>query len=247
LTGVSFSKKHSNSQEVLMSDDLIGQLIAGRYVLETLVGEGSMGRVFSGRTTDTNEKVAVKILHQHLQNRQDFRERFGLEAQALSRLANPSFSKIHDSGHDEELDLYFMVLEFIDGANAAKRMESPVSIEEACVIALQVSEALLEAHSQGVLHRDLKPENIMVSNDDPPVVKLLDLGLAKLFDTDPDESTDVLKRRRNLTKAGEVFGTPAYMSPEMCLGNRDISASSDLYSLGLILFEMVEGKRHRLR
>jgi len=242
FTGVSYIQKAPSTQETLMSDDLNGQIVAGEYLLEGLVGEGSMGRVFSGRTLDTQDRVAIKILHTHLQKRQDFRERFELEAKALSRLAHPSFSKIHESGHDDELDLDFMVLEFIDGVNAAKRMETPISVDEACVIALQVSEALLEAHSQGVLHRDLKPENIMVSGDDPPVVKLLDLGLAKLFDTDPDESTDVLKRRRNLTKAGEVFGTPAYMSPEMCLGTRDVSASSDLYSLGLILFEMVEGK-----
>ncbi len=223
-----------------MSDDLCGQMLVGRYLLEELVGEGSMGCVYKGRA-ESGPNVAVKIMHGHLQKRQDFRERFELEAQALSRLSHQSFTQIHESGYDSDLDAYFMVLEFVEGVNAAKRMEAKVSLEDACAIALQVSEALAEAHSQGILHRDLKPENIMVSNDDPPVVKLLDLGLAKLFDTDPDETTEAVKRRRNLTKTGEVFGTPAYMSPEMCLGNRDISPASDLYCLGLILFELVEG------
>lgn len=197
-----------------------------------------MGSVYLGCQLAVDRLVAVKLLHKFLQAREDFRERFELEAKALAKLSHPNCLTIFDFGYDAGLESFYMVVEYVDGDDLASRMHEALPVHEAAGIGFQISEALQHAHAQGILHRDLKPENVMLSGPTRSMVKVLDFGLAKLFDA---ESAPAPQRRKQLTKAGEIFGTPAYMSPEQCQGSRNLTPAADLYALGVILFEMLEG------
>lgn len=197
-----------------------------------------MGSVYLGCQLAVDRLVAVKLLHKFLQAREDFRERFELEAKALAKLSHPNCLTIFDFGYDAGLESFYMVVEYVDGDDLASRMHEALPVHEAAGIAFQISEALAHAHAHGILHRDLKPENVMLSGATQSMVKVLDFGLAKLFDV---EAAPPTMRRKQLTKAGEIFGTPAYMSPEQCQGSRHLTPAADLYALGVILFEMLEG------
>jgi serine/threonine-protein kinase len=185
-----------------------------------------------------NRMVAVKILHPKLTNRKDLVSRFRREARAMSHLTHPNTVKVFLYGDLDDGSLY-IVMEYLDGKNLNQvvRKEGPMAIERAIPVLIQVCGALQEAHLQGIIHRDLKPENIFLSTNgglkDYP--KVLDFGLAKVTERELRPGSIML------TQEGMVFGTPEFMSPEQAQG-KPLDARSDLYSLAIILYEVLTGK-----
>ena len=211
-------------------DEIVGTRI-GSYDVDSRIGAGGMGEVYLARDSKLNRPVAVKLLSRRLSLDEDRLRRFRQEAHSVSALNHPNILVIHDFGdHDGRP---FMVTEFVEGQTLRQRMQhSPLAIQEAVAIGLQVAHALSAAHARGIVHRDVKPENVMVRPDG--YVKVLDFGLAKLADT-PAEGGPALR-----TSPGVVMGTPQYMSPEQARG-LELDARSDIWSLGAMLYEMVTG------
>ncbi len=217
-------------------DDLIGQTVGGKFVIESRLGAGGMGAVYRARQADLGRAVAVKVLLDELTANDTQARRFTVEALAVSRLRHPNTIQILDFGKTDQGRLY-IAMELLEGQTLhnAVATEGRMPVRRALHILAQVAAALDEAHGKGIVHRDLKPENIFLVRvgDDPDYVKVLDFGVAKLRDGVGDG-------QGTLTKAGSIFGTPRYMSPEQASA-RPVDARSDLYSLGIILFELVSG------
>ncbi|MBS0264837.1 MAG: protein kinase [Planctomycetes bacterium] len=203
----------------------------GRYQVEKLLGRGNMGAVYLARDTQLNRLVALKIPKQSRANAAILLQRLRTEAQAAARIEHPGICQVYDTG---EIDgTAYITMRYVEGLTLDERLKSqPMSQAEAAKIVSQIAEGLAEAHSQKVYHRDLKPENIKLNRQGLPVI--MDFGLAKLA----AEGDDAAKTRR-----GTVLGSPAYMSPEQANGQVDqIDQRSDLYSLGVILFELLTGQ-----
>lgn len=222
-------------------DPYIGTVIEEKYSVDRKIGEGGMGAVYVGTQRMVDRPVAIKLLHTDLSTHERFKQRFEVEAKAIGRLNHPNCITIYDFGFSQDLDAFYMVMEYLEGDPMHVRVVQGVSAKEAVSITQQIAVALDHAHHQGILHRDLKPENIILSKmtDGSELVKVLDFGIARIFEDDNERTTEESNR---LTHAGEVFGTPAYISPEQARGERHLSPASDLYSLGIMLFEMLEGK-----
>jgi serine/threonine-protein kinase len=186
-----------------------------------------------------NSKVAVKILHAKLANRKDLVSRFHREAAAMSHLTHPNTVKVLLYGEDEKDGLLYIVMEYLDGKNLNQtvRAEGPLPAERALPILIQACLALQEAHEKGIVHRDLKPENIFLCTQGgiKDFVKVLDFGLAKVTEREMRPGSIIL------TQEGMVFGTPEFMSPEQAQG-KTLDARSDIYSLAVILYEVLTGK-----
>ena len=218
-------------------DALIGRVVGGRYRIEALLGEGGMGAVYRAEQLDLKKKVAVKVLHREMVLNSEVVARFEREAVASGRIAHPHVASAFDFGRLED-GVYFLALEFIEGQSLGRIMDQQAPLPErmALRIARQIADALAAAHAAGVVHRDLKPENVMLL-DRPPgeeFVKVLDFGIAKL------RSSNGAEKEQPLTQLGTVFGTPEYMSPEQARG-MEVDGRSDLYTLGLMLYEMLSG------
>ncbi len=221
-----------------------GQTLS-RYRLVEKIGEGGMGIVWKALDSELNRHVAIKILPPELTADAERRLRFKREAQAAAALNHPHIATIHEVGEHEGTP--FLVMELVEGGSLrALIRQRPLPLEEWLRLALPVAEALAHAHQNGVVHRDLKPENVLVTNDGQ--VKLLDFGLAKLLHPEklPEASAREVGTRletisRELTRAGKVLGTVAYMSPEQAKG-RPADHRSDLFSLGVMLYEMATGR-----
>ncbi len=212
-------------------DERLGTVIAGRYLIESILGEGGMATVYRARHTLVDRPVAVKIMAAHLAKNASLRERFRREAKNAAALAHPNIIEIHDSGETDDGSV-FLVMELLDGQPLSDLIaRGPMDPELVAALGLQIAQGLARAHDFGVIHRDLKPENIFVCHDGDQRsrVKLLDFGIARSMH-DP-----------RLTNKGEIFGTPQYMAPER-ITSIDAGASVDLYALGAILFEMVTGR-----
>jgi serine/threonine protein kinase len=195
----------------------------GPYEIIESIGSGGMGEVWKARDTRLGRIVAIKkVWEQHS-------ERFRQEARSIAALNHPNICQIHDIGDD------YLVLEYVDG----KSLSSPLPEKEAVRLAIQIVTALEEAHQNGIIHRDLKPSNIMVT--DKGSVKLLDFGLAKLYEQDASISS-LSTAEFPATQAGAILGTVAYMSPEQAQG-QPADARSDIFSFGLVLYEMLSGRR----
>ena len=225
----------------MQRDEFSGIVIEDKYSLGHKIGEGGMGAVYLGTQLMVDRPVAIKLLHTGLNTHERLKQRFEVEAKAIGRLNHPNCITLYDFGFSTELDAFYTVMEYLDGEAMHKRVIRGVSVREAVNITRQIAAALDHAHHQGILHRDLKPENIILAKltDGTELAKVLDFGIARIFRDDSPQSQGDQNR---LTRAGEVFGTPAYISPEQARGERDLSPASDLYSLGIMLFEMVEGR-----
>lgn len=220
-------------------DPNIGRdLLDGQFQILQKIGSGGMGSVYKAAQPAMNRMVAVKILHPKLTNRKDLVSRFRREARAMSHLTHPNTVKVFLYGDLDDGSLY-IVMEYLEGRNLNQvvRKEGPMACERAVPVLIQVCGALQEAHLQGIIHRDLKPENIFLSTNgglrDYP--KVLDFGLAKVTERELRPGSIML------TQEGMVFGTPEFMSPEQAQG-KPLDARSDIYSLAVILYEVVTGK-----
>jgi eukaryotic-like serine/threonine-protein kinase len=217
-------------------DALLGTLLAGRYRIEALIGSGGMGAVYRAEHVHMRKAVAVKVLHKEMTAFPEVVARFEREAVAAGRIEHPHVVSASDFGQLEDGSFY-LVLEFIEGQSLAKLVSKVGAISpiRALCITRQIVEALQAAHSVGIVHRDLKPDNVMLveKDDEPDFVKVLDFGIAKI-------KVEETVEQPALTQIGTVFGTPEYMSPEQARGEL-VDARADLYTVGVILFEMLAG------
>jgi hypothetical protein len=211
-------------------DPLIGRVIDGRYRLEALLGTGGLGAVYRATQLRLDRAIAVKVLHEHHAANEQLRARFDREARSLAALSHPNVVPVVDCGVDD--DTPYLVMELMEGKSLEDALTLGIDIERALHIAIEVASALAYTHERGIIHRDLKPGNIFLqaTPDGREAVRVLDFGLAKfLTSTEGD-----------LTRAGMIMGTPAYIPPEQASGDR-ITPATDVYSLGVVVFEMVTG------
>ena len=239
-------KEYSNTStlcpvdgEVLQttSDPHVGETLAGKYLIEELIKSGGMGSVYRGKHILMDKRVAIKVLRPSLAMDDAVVARFSREAKAASRISHPHAVNVTDFGESEN-GVVFLVMEYLDGQTLKEiiKKEGAMPLDRTIEIVRQVSGALDAAHEQGVIHRDLKSDNIMLSETNGGEwAKVLDFGIAKI--QQPDGAGDM-----DVTAANLVIGTPQYMSPEQCSHSGPIDARSDVYSLGIIVYEMLAGR-----
>jgi eukaryotic-like serine/threonine-protein kinase len=208
---------------------MIESIFNERYRLDDKIGEGGMATVFSGTDTLLRRRVAIKVLRPQYAADEDFVQRFYTEARHAAKLSHPNVVNIYDVGRQD--DTYFIVMELVEGATLAEMIEADRRIPEPVAIdyAAQICNGLAYAHRQGILHRDIKPANILVTQDD--VVKLSDFGIARA----------VSQHTMSMTQPGMVMGSVHYLSPEQAQGH-EMHETSDLYSLGIVLYQMLTGR-----
>jgi eukaryotic-like serine/threonine-protein kinase len=224
-------------------DPLLGQVLAERYYVRRLVGEGAMGRVYEGHHTGIGKRVAIKIPRHGERRKSELIQRFRLEAQAASQIGHPNIADVTDCGHTPD-GRFFFVMEFVDGIDLAQlvRREGALAFERALLIAIQACRALEAAHKAGIIHRDLKPSNLMLVRDrdheeeEGDFVKVLDFGVAKFLRSDPGGGEGA-----ELTRTDAAVGTPKYMAPEQIEKGQEIDFRVDIYAVGGILFFMLSG------
>jgi serine/threonine-protein kinase len=214
------------------------EILSGQYRVLERIGSGGMGAVYKVQQPSMDRFVAVKILHSKFTNRKDLVSRFRREARAMSHLTHPNTAKVHLFGQLEDNACY-IVMEYLEGKNLGQvvRQSGPLAPNRAFAVLIQACGALEEAHQKGIIHRDLKPENIFLCQMGgiKDFVKVLDFGLAKVTDREMQPGSLIL------TQEGMVFGTPEFMSPEQAQG-KTLDPRSDVYSLAVILYELVTGK-----
>ncbi len=211
--------------------ELTGRKLGKYEVLERL-GQGGMAAVYKAFQPGVERHVALKVMHSHLADSDDFVARFRREAQSIGRLQHPHIARVID--FDVEADIYYMVMDFIEGGTLQEYLKgkSPLAMEEAVEITMQLADALAYAHERNMVHRDIKPGNVMFMDMAHTHALLTDFGIARLLDD----------QFAHLTMTGASVGTPTYMSPEAALGEVPPDGRADIYSLGVMLFEMVTGR-----
>ena len=213
----------------------------GVYEVTGHIGDGGMGQVWRATDTALKRQVALKSLHEVSARDAGRLSRLEREARALAALNHPNIAQIY--GIEQSGETPALVMELVEGVTLADRIaREPVPLDEAMAFARQIIEALEAAHGQGIVHRDLKPANVMVRPDG--VVKVLDFGLAKSLQPShgPGQLPDAMTHSASATEVGVILGTVAYMSPEQASG-RPVDARTDIWSFGLIVFEMLSGRR----
>ncbi|HKU42434.1 MAG TPA: serine/threonine-protein kinase, partial [Polyangiales bacterium] len=214
-----------------------GDLIAGKYTVEGVLGQGGMGAVFEVCHRLTGKHFAIKWLLPTLSGQNDAVRRFMREAQVAGRVDHPNVVEVYDVG--QEANSFYMVMELLQGEPLARRLDRVrrLSLEEACRVLLPVMHGLSVAHAAGVIHRDLKPDNIYLCRTPlgTEVPKVLDFGISKM-------SSLAGEVNANVTRFGLVIGTPQYMSPEQLRGE-PVDLRTDIYALGVILYEMLGGSQ----
>jgi serine/threonine protein kinase len=216
-----------------------GDILAGKYRVERVLGAGGMGVVLAVKHVELLERRAIKLMHAHGLHDPEFAERFVREARALARLRGEHIARVHDVGRLEN-GVPFMVIEYLEGMDLAQALEARrrLSPHEAVLFVLQACEALAEAHAAGIIHRDLKPPNLFLTRapDGSPHIKVIDFGIAKTTAIDPSQQPSA-----SVTKSGSWMGSPLYMSPEQIQSPRDVDARVDVWALGTILHELLTG------
>lgn len=212
----------------------VPQIIAGRFRIEREIGTGGMGTVYLATHLDLERPVAVKIIRREFAGDADIADRFLREARTMAKLHHPHAAMIFDAGSLPD-GRHFIVMEFVEGETLSQALarEGRFPASKAVNIATQICDVLEEAHRLGIVHRDLKPSNILLG---PRGVCVLDFGVAKVLASSAESTATCAS-----TGSGQLIGTPRYMSPEQCLGQR-VGARSDLYSLGVLLYEMLAGR-----
>ena len=217
------------------ANNLIGTVVAGRFLLQGLLGQGGMGAVYLARHEFMGRTVALKLLHREMQAEVNVLSGFEREARAAARIGNPHVAQVHDFGYTEEGEPY-LAMEYVPGRSLAQMLEDegPQDVERALRLLIQATRGLASAHEVGVIHRDIKPQNMMLTTrEEADHLVLLDFGLAKI--TDP--STIV-----TLTSLGSSFVTPRYMAPEQVTDSAEVDHRADIYSLGVVAYEMLAGR-----
>jgi len=244
---VSFCPKDG---EVLEEDSgsLVGKALDAQYQIEALLGKGGMGAVYRARHILLGDRVAIKVLPPEMRGNTEWLRRFQREGQAARRFRHPNAVTVYDLRTSADGTIY-LVMEYVEGntLDVELKKRGKFTPADAVTVLTPVLSVLNAAHAMGVVHRDLKPENIMIgkpSTGGEPVVKLLDLGIAKLREVAGSEPTG----STNLTVAGQMLGTPYYMSPEQWGdmprdGNHEIDGRADIYSLGVVIYELIAGQR----
>lgn len=211
----------------------VGQI--AHYDIQTRIGEGGMGVVYRAIDTKLRRAVALKVLHPNVAEDEDRRRRFIREGRLVAHLTHPNIATVYDVGEAD--GRVFIAMELVEGEplTAMIKPGRHVTVLEALRIVHEIARGLAKAHENGVIHRDLKPDNIMVGADG--IVKILDFGVAKRLDNFKIDFTDIK------TQHGSLVGTPAYMSPEQAAGKKEVDQRSDVFSVGVVLFELLTGKR----
>lgn len=221
------------SSSFLQEKQIEGQVLAGKYKVEGLLGEGGMAQVFRATHMGLDRAVVIKLMHSSMPSMDTAMKRFEQECKVTAKLDHPNIVSVFDVGTLEGRRPY-LVMEFIQGESMRDYLdrETSMSIKEASTAMMQVCSGLFEAHAQGIVHRDLKPENIMLRerSDRPDWVKIVDFGIAHLK-----------QGGQRLTRTGIAIGTVDYMSPEY-LSDKPIDHRSDIYALGVILYELIAGR-----
>ncbi len=212
-----------------------GDVLKERYIIREVLGKGSMGEVYRAEHVTIHRQFAIKLMHVHIAEKADSLARFRREANAAAQLDHPHICQVTDFDSTENGDFY-LVMEFLNGETLRDRLErlGKIEIDSVFRIMLDLLSALQCAHESGIVHRDVKPENIALIKRDErdDYVKLIDFGIAHADITNDNEGT--------LTQAGQVYGTPQYLSPEQVMGDQ-VDLRADLYSCGCLLYEMIEG------
>ncbi|MDF2693491.1 MAG: Serine/threonine protein kinase PrkC, regulator of stationary phase, partial [Labilithrix sp.] len=227
---------------------LIGRRVAGKFVVEQFLGGGAMGAVYRARDDSLDRKVALKVMHPAVAVDPSFVNRFHREARAASRLDHPNSMRVIEFGEEPD-GLLYIAMEYLEGRDLYKVIHEDWPLSEARItdVMMKALAALAVAHDMGVIHRDLKPENIMIldrkDDEGHDIVKVCDFGIAKITEKDENAPPDAAPKTAGakLTTAGVVVGTPEYMSPEQARGEK-LDARSDLYSMGIILYQLLTGR-----
>ncbi|MDP9036000.1 MAG: serine/threonine protein kinase, partial [Myxococcota bacterium] len=215
----------------------IGSVVNGKYRLTRLLGDGGMGSVYEAQHSVLGTRVAIKVLHPELAKRMGLVERFLREAQVAAQIRSPYVVQVTDVDRTPEGQAY-IVMELLEGESLSSVLDRQrtLPVTTACEYTHQILQAFEAAHALGVVHRDLKPENVFVTYvAGRPVLKLIDFGIAKARRTDPQQKA--------LTVAGVLMGTAEYMSPEQARSADQVDARTDIYAVGVMLYEMIAGAR----
>jgi serine/threonine protein kinase len=231
-TAITNSLQHSSEVPGLQP----GSIFAGHYEILGLLGQGGMSTVYKAKHLLVDSVRAIKVIRLDQVENSKVLRRFQQEGKAALALEHTNIGRVYEFGIEATFQKPFLVMDYVEGKTLSATLseEGALTTERACRLISQVCEGLQEAHSKGVVHRDIKPGNIILTKDSAgsETAKIVDFGIAKMIG--PDDA-------QNLTQTGEVFGTPLYMSPEQCLGQK-VDARSDLYSLGCVLYECLSGK-----
>src|SRR6202789_1970831 len=227
--------------------DLRGKVVGGKYRVEQLIGAGGMGTVWLGVHVTLANKVAIKFIKPAYASHPDARKRFEIEARAAAKLRTKHAVQVHDFGVTDD-GIPYLVMEHLEGRSLSEHLmdAGPMSGKEVGTVISQAARALAKAHAAGIVHRDLKPDNIFLAATDEPVegvpyvVKLVDFGIAKMFEEEPPEGAS--SRMGGPTREGTVIGTPNFMAPEQLTVGGAPGPLTDLWSVGACTFAAMTGR-----